>query len=110
MIEPVELKDFFTVFFASALVIIAGAGYAAIFAWSKLTHRPGLLAWAFACYALLAAAIFLLAQAAHFHGPWRILIGLMLTGYLFAPLGIWKLCAATHSDEHSNPSTLKRQP
>ena len=100
MIEPVELKDFFITFFAAALVILFGAGYAAFYAWSKLSGKPELLAWAYACYAVLATATIVLAKATHLNGEWRILVGLMLAGYLIAPLGIWKLCAASHEEDH----------
>lgn len=98
MIEPVALQDFFITFFASALVILFGAGYAGLYAWAKLRGKPGLLAWAYACYAVLAAAVFVLARTAHFTNEWRILVVFMLTGYLLAPLGIWKLCHASHDE------------
>jgi hypothetical protein len=96
MIEPVELKDFFITFFSSALVILFGAAYAGLFAWAKLHNRAIGLRWAYGCYAVLAAAVFVLADAAHFNGEWQILTGLMLLGYLLAPIGIWKLCTASH--------------
>ncbi len=100
MIEPVELKDFFLTFFSAAMVILCGAGYAGLYAWSKLSGKPVFLAWAFACYACLAAATLVLAKAAHLNGPWQILVGLMLAGYLLAPLAIWKLTSASHREEH----------
>ncbi|MFM8331406.1 MAG: hypothetical protein ACKN9T_06930 [Candidatus Methylumidiphilus sp.] len=96
MIEPVELKDFFTAFFAAAAVILCGAGYAGLYAWSKLRGRPALLLGACACYAVLVAATLLLAQATHLQGEWQVLVGLMLIGYLLAPLGIWRLCVGSH--------------
>jgi hypothetical protein len=96
MIEPVALKDFFITFFASALIILSGAGYAGLYAWAKLRGKPGVLLWAYACYAVLVGAVFVLARAAHFNGEWQVLVGLMLAGYWLAPLGIWKLCAASH--------------
>jgi len=40
MIEPVELQDFFVVFFSGAMVIMAGALYALLFAWSRLQSKP----------------------------------------------------------------------
>jgi hypothetical protein len=101
MIEPVELNDFFVTFLSAALLVLFGAAYAGLFAWSKLRDKPSLMLWAWACYAALAAATFLLAQATHLNGEWRILVGLMLAGYLLAPLGIWKLCAASHDDQQS---------
>lgn len=100
MIEPVALQDFFITFFSSALVILFGAGYAGLYAWAKLRGNRRLLPWAYACYAALAASTLVLARAAHLDGEWRILVGLMLAGYLLAPPGIWKLCAASHHEEH----------
>ncbi len=101
MIEPVELKDFFITFFAAALVILCGAGYAGLYAWSKITGKPGPLVWAYGCYAALAGATLVLARTAHLNGEWRILVGLMLAGYLLVPPAIWRLCVASHRDEHS---------
>lgn len=99
MIEPVALKDFFITFFSAALVILSGAGYAGLYAWAKLRGNTRLLPWAYACYAVLAGATILLARATHLNGQWQILVVLMLTGYLLAPQGIWRLCVASHGDE-----------
>lgn len=99
MIEPVELKDFFITFFSAALIILFGAGYAGLYAWARLHDKPRLLFWAYASYAVLAGATFLLAQATHLNGHWRVLVGLMLLGYLLAPLGIWKLCVYSHPSD-----------
>lgn len=99
MIEPVALQDFFITFFSAAMVILSGAGYAALYAWSKLSRRRGVMVWAYGCYALLAVAVVVLANAAHLDGFWRIVVALMLVGYLLAPRGIWRLCADTHAVE-----------
>ena len=101
MIEPVALQDFFVTFFSSALVILFGACYAGLYAWAKLRGKPSLLLWAYACYAALVASTLALARAAHLHGEWQILVGLMLAGYLLAPWGVWRLCADSHKDGHS---------
>jgi len=42
MIEPVALKDFFITFFSAALIIMAGASYALLFAWSKVAANPSI--------------------------------------------------------------------
>ncbi|HUL13096.1 MAG TPA: hypothetical protein VLU73_13120 [Methylococcaceae bacterium] len=102
MIEPVALQDFFITFFSAAMVILSGAGYAALYAWSKLSSKPGILICAYGCYALLAGAVFVLADSANLGGSWRIVVGLMLAGYLLAPHGIWRLCADTHAAEHDD--------
>lgn len=100
MIEPVALQDFFVTFFSAAMVIVCGAGYAALFAWARISGKRGLMAWAYACYGLLAIAVFLLSDAANLSGIWMGVTGLMLAGYLLAPHGIWRLCAATHASAH----------
>lgn len=100
MIEPVEPNDFFITFLAAAMVILFGAAYAGLYAWSKLRSKPGLMVWALACYTALVGSALLLAIATHLNGEWQVLVGLMLAGYLLAPLGIWKLCVGSHADEH----------
>lgn len=98
MIEPVALKDFFITFFASALIIIAGAAYALLYAWSKARADRRLTLSAYAAYAVLSAAVLVLTNAAHFSGYWFALSCLMLAGYFFAPMGIWRLCVKTHAE------------
>jgi hypothetical protein len=103
-IEPVALQDFFVAFFSAAMVILSAAGYAALYAWAKLSRRRSVMVWAYCCYALLTTAVLVLAYAAHLNGSWRLVVALMLLGYLLAPHGIWRLCAGTHTaeseDEH----------
>lgn len=101
MIEPVALQDFFVTFFSAAAVILFGAGYAGLFAWARLGNRRHMMPWAYTCYATLAIAVYVLAEAAHLHGTWTVVTILMLLGYLLAPHAIWHLCAATHRAEHA---------
>lgn len=96
MIEPVALADFFITFFSAALIILAGASYALLFAWSKLTAKPYIKIAAYIAYLILVIAVFLLTRAANFSGLWLIVSLLMLIGYFFAPMGIWQLCVKTH--------------
>jgi membrane associated rhomboid family serine protease len=100
VIRPVELHDFLLSFFASASIIVSGACYALLFAWARLAGRRAVLAWAYAAYALLAVSVWLLAEAAHFEGYWRVLSGAMLAGYFVAPRAVFRLCSATHAAEH----------
>ncbi|RLL54776.1 hypothetical protein D8Y20_03085 [Mariprofundus sp. EBB-1] len=97
MIEPVELQDFFIVFFSGAMIIMTGALYALFFAWSRLQAKPWLMSLAYISYAALFVSVLTLAAAAHLYGFWWWLVVIMLVGYLFAPHGIWKLCVGTHS-------------
>lgn len=103
MIEPVAMADFFITFFSAAMVIMCGALYALLFAWSRVHARPGLMPWAYVSYAALFVSVLVLMQAANMNTPFWIAIGvLMLVGYLLAPHAIWHLCAATHAAEEGD--------
>ncbi len=104
MIEPVALADFFTVFFSAASVILFGAAYALIFAWSRVRSRPGLMPVAYGAYVGLAVSVYVLADVAHLfnHAFWIFVVLLMLAGYLWAPHAIWHLCVRTHDAEHAD--------
>ncbi len=99
MIQPVALSDFFITFFASALIILAGACYALLFAWSKVNSHFYIKLAAYLSYGVLIVAVLLLTQAANFTGYWLWLSVVMVMGYFFAPMGIWYLCVGTHSDD-----------
>jgi hypothetical protein len=115
MIQPVELQDFVLNFFATALIILSGACYALLYAFAKLASRPVFLRWAYAAYAVLAVAVWVLAETAHLEGYWRALAILMLAGYFAAPRAIFRLCAATHAAEETEsfpppPSSQEKSP
>jgi len=101
MIEPVELANFFIVFFSAASVILFGALYALLFAWSRIRSRPGLMALAYTAYVGLAASVITLGYAANLFNSnfWTFIVLLMLVGYLVAPHVIWHLCVGTHAEE-----------
>ena len=97
MIEPVALEDFFITFFSSALIILAGASYALLFAWSKVNPSLNIKIFAYVSYAVLLLAVAELTRAAQFQGYWLIISVVMVIGYFFAPIGIWHLCVKTHA-------------
>jgi hypothetical protein len=103
MVEPVALANFFTVFFSAAMVIMTGALYALLFAFSRVKRMPRLMPMAYLAYLGLFASVMALAQAANlFNNPfWTSIVVLMLLGYLLAPHAIWHLCVGTHVDEHA---------
>lgn len=107
MIEPVRLADFFTVFFSAAMVIMTGALYALLFAFSKVKHHPKLLPLAYFSYVGLIISVLTLAKAANLlnHPFWIVVVGLMLAGYLFTPHFIWHLCVGTHAGEDGDTNT-----
>ena len=108
MLEPVALKDFFITFFSSALIIMAGASYALLFAWSKVNSRFSIKLSAYASYVVLLVAVYKLTLAANLDGTWRIISYLMVIGYFFAPIAIWHLCKATHN-EPDLTTTLEKE-
>lgn len=73
MIEPVALQDFFITFFSSALIILAGAGYASLFAWSKINPNFRIKIAAYISYAVLVLSVAELTRAAQFQGYWLII-------------------------------------
>lgn len=99
MIEPVKLADFFVTFFSAASVILFGALYALLFAYSRIKNVPRLMPLAYAAYAVLFASVIVLANVAHLFGSlfWVCIVVLMLAGYLLAPHAIWHLCVDTHA-------------
>ena len=108
MIEPVALHDFFITFFSAALIIMAGASYALLFAWSKVNSHVYIKIAAYVAYAVLVIAVVILTRAAQFQGYWLIISMAMVVGYFFAPIAIWHLCVNTHAAEIiSTPTTLE---
>lgn len=99
MIEPVKMADFFVTFFSAASVIVFGALYALLFAYSRIKNVPRLMPLAYAAYAALFASVIVLATVAHLFGGlfWVLVVMLMLVGYLLAPHAIWHLCVSTHA-------------
>ena len=98
MIEPVALKDFFVTFFSAALIILAGASYALLYAWSKVNSNPRIKLFAYLSYAVLLAAVYQLTLATNLTGYWLSLSYIMVIGYFLAPIGIWHLCKRTHDN------------
>jgi len=109
MVEPAELANFFTIFFSSAMVILLGALYALLFAYSRIRSMPRLMPLAYLSYAGLSVFTLMLANAANLlsHPLWTAVVGCMLLGYLLAPHGIWHLCVGTHvADEDKDVVTV----
>ncbi len=109
MIEPASLGNFFTIFFTSAMVIMLGALYALLFAFSRLKGDSRLMPLAYLSYVGLFISTFFLADAANLlkHPFWTVIVAFMLLGYLFAPHAIWHLCVGTHATEHVDVEPIK---
>jgi hypothetical protein len=104
MIEPVALKDFFLTFFSAAMVVLTGALYALLFAYSRVKQRPRLMPLAYAAYLGLVASVLVLGTAAHLFASvfWISIVAAMLVGYLLAPHAVWHLCVGTHAGERQS--------
>ena len=108
MIEPVALEDFFITFFSAALIILAGASYALLFAWSKVNPNYRIKIAALVSYTVLVLSVVELTRAAQFHGFWLIISLVMMIGYFFAPIGIWHLCVKTHAYDLTSTKTEEK--
>lgn len=106
MTDPVAMNDIFAAALAGAMVIIFGALYALLFAYSKTQNRPRLLAWAYVSYFILFASTLMLARLLNLDGWWQIVVGVMVVGYLLAPHAIWHLCVGTHQGEDAADTTI----
>ncbi len=95
--QPVDSTDLFASFVAAALILLAGAGYALLYAWGRLRQRPVVLVAAYGAFGVLAASVWVLARTTHLEGDWAILTALLLLGYFLLPRAIFRLCAATHA-------------
>lgn len=99
MYEPVAAADIMKAVIAGAMVVLAGAGYALLFALGKITRSALQATAAYLSYGVLVASVLVLAQALHLNGFWQVLVAVMLVGYLLAPHAIWHLCVGTHDNE-----------
>jgi hypothetical protein len=110
--EPVALDQLCTAFAAGAGVILGGAAYALLFAWSRLRRRPRLMVPAYGAYGCLAAAVLTLAQVLHMSGFWTAVVVAMLAGYLVAPPLIWRLTVAIEAsgDTRHGPDSPPARP
>lgn len=108
MIEPASLANFFTLFFSAAMVIMLGALYALLFAFSRLKGDSRLMPWAYLSYIGLFVATLFLADAANLlkHPLWIFIVVCMLVGYLLAPHAIWHLCVGTHTETLEKEASL----
>lgn len=108
MIEPASLANFFTIFFSAAMVILLGALYALLFAYSRIRTVPRLMPLAYLSYAGLFVSTLVLANAANLlsHPLWTTVVVCMLAGYLLAPHAIWHLCVGTHEQGEAVPAKV----
>ncbi len=99
MTEPVLASNIMLATMAGAMMILFGAFYAFFFAWSRLKKSSRYRVLAYGSYAVFALFTATLVNVLHLSGYWKILVALLLLGYLLAPHGIWHLCVGTHPHE-----------
>lgn len=112
MIDPVAVNDIMAAAIAGALIILFGATYALLFAFSRIRGHRFLMIGAYLAYGLLVVSVAVLARTLNLEGFWQSITAVMLVGYFIAPRLIWNLCAGTHPphgddvpDTHPNPHT-----
>ena len=84
---------------AGAMVVLAGALYAAVYAIGKITENVALVRLSYLFYGVLVVSVLVLARTLNFSGLWNGLVVMLLVAYLIAPQAIWKLCVGTHGHE-----------
>jgi hypothetical protein len=83
---------------AAALVVLAGALYAAVYAIGKMADNRGLVRLSYLFYAVLVVGVLILARSLEFSGVWNVLAVVLMIAYYLAPHAIWRLCVGTHAD------------
>jgi hypothetical protein len=97
--QAVEVNSIMLATMAGAMVVLAGALYAAVYAIGKLADSVSLVRLSYLFYAFLVVSVLVLARTLNFSGIWNWVAAVMLAGYLIAPQGIWRLCVGTHLDQ-----------
>ncbi len=106
-VQALEVNRILLATMAGALVVLAGALYAAVYAISKMASNRNLTRLSYLFYAVLVVGVLILARSLDFSGVWNALAVLLLVGYYLAPQAIWRLCVGTHADEdHSSEHHL----
>jgi hypothetical protein len=99
MVEPVVAQHILLAAMAGAMVVLFGAVYATLFAWSRIKKNPRFMIGAYLAYSVFVAFAAIMAYTLNLTGFWYLIVAVMLIGYLLAPHGIWHLCVGTHKAE-----------
>lgn len=103
-IQALETNGILLATMAGAMVVLAGALYAAVFAIGKVTDNVTLVRLSYLFYAVLVVSVLVLARTLNFSGIWNWVAAVMLFGYFIAPGGIWRLCVGTHQGDEEDSS------
>jgi hypothetical protein len=104
-VEAVAVNSIMLATMAGAMVVFAGALYAAVYAIGKLSDSVSLVRLSYLFYGVLVVSVLVLARTLNFSGIWNWVAAVMLAGYLLAPQGIWRLCVGTHLEEKLHGKT-----
>jgi len=100
--QALEVNRILLATMAGALVVLAGALYAAVYAIGKMAENQNLTRLSYLFYAVLIVGVLILARSLEFSGVWNALAVILLVAYYLAPQAIWRLCVGTHADtEHA---------
>ncbi len=99
MVEPVVAQHILIAAMAGAMVVLFGAIYAMLFAWSKIKKDPRYMIGAYFAYSIFVVFTAIMAYTLNLTGFWYSIVAVMLIGYLLAPHGVWHLCVGTHKQE-----------
>lgn len=110
--EALEVNRILLATMAGAMVILAGALYAAVFAIGKMADKAGMVKLSYIFYGVLVVSVLVLARSLEFSGVWNLLTVVLLVGYFISPHAIWKLCEGTHAgheDEHDEAKQFAKE-
>ena len=102
MVEAVIAQDIMIATMSGALIVLFGAIYALLYAWSKLQKNNNLMLASYVAFILFVIAVMTLAKALNLDGFWSVVVAMMIVGYFMAPRGIWYLCVGTHKAEQAH--------
>lgn len=107
MVEPVVAQHILIAAMAGAMVVLFGAIYAMLFAWSKIKKDSRYMYGAYLSYSIFVVFTLIMAYTLNLTGFWYSVVAVMLIGYLLAPHGVWLLCVRTHNDESEELEELE---
>ena len=99
MIEPAASSGVLITSFSTALVIASGALYILLFTISHLRKKPGMLIFAYACFAVLVANVLVLATLLFLDAYQLAQVLAILLAYLLVPHVIRRLVAGPAGDK-----------
>jgi hypothetical protein len=88
---------------AGAAIVLCGGVYAFLVAYGRRNASACAVRGADAAFVLLVLSALALAVTLRLDGLWLAMVGVLLVGYRFAPIAIWRLCVRTHASAEPPP-------